>query len=83
MFFEKTAYLVCIVTCLIFTYISLRLLFDAIQMGHFDERSVDMPMWLLYAPMPISFVLVATEFGRYFLGFDRFYVDRTIGQDSV
>jgi C4-dicarboxylate transporter, DctQ subunit len=80
---ERLAYLICVLTCLLFAYISSRLLIDAWNTGLFDERAIDIPMWLLYAPMPISFLLVATEFARYLFGFDRFYVDRTVAQDSV
>lgn len=80
---ERMAYLICVATCLLFTFISTRLLIGAWQTGLFDERAIDIPTWLLYAPMPISFFLVATEFARYLFGYDRFYLDRSTVQDSV
>jgi C4-dicarboxylate transporter DctQ subunit len=80
---EKAAYAVSVATCLAFASISLRLLVAAIQSGQFDERSIDIPGWLLYAPMPISFLLVAFEFMRYLLGYDRFHQDLTVVKDTV
>lgn len=80
---EKLAYIISIVTALVFAYISLRLLLDSIDSGRFDERSVDIPMWLLYAPMPLGFLCVASEFLRYLTGVDRFYRERTEVKDSV
>ncbi|MCC2096086.1 MAG: TRAP transporter small permease [Hyphomicrobiales bacterium] len=80
---EKFAYLISIVMALVFAYISLQLLLDSLDSGRFDERSVDIPMWLLYAPMPIGFFCVASEFARYLFGVDRFYQERTEVKDSV
>ena len=80
---EKFCYLLSIVTCLLFAYIGLDLLLEAIEDGLFDERSVDMPMWSLYAPIPIGFFLTACEFGRCLIGIDRFYLDRTVARDAA
>jgi TRAP-type C4-dicarboxylate transport system permease small subunit len=80
---EKLAYLVCIATCLTFSYIGFGLTVDAIRAGGFEERSVDVPLWINYAPMAPSFLLVALEFGRYLVGVDTMYVDRTRAPDSL
>jgi TRAP-type C4-dicarboxylate transport system permease small subunit len=80
---EKLAYSVCIVTSLIFAYIGWELAAEAFAAGLFDERSIDIPYWLLYLPMPGSFALVAVEFARYLAGVDTMYADRTEVQDSV
>jgi len=80
---EKFVYAVCIVTCLIFAYIGFGLTLDAIRSGGFEERSIDVPLWINYAPMAPAFLLVAIEFGRYMVGMDTLYVDRTEVQDSV
>jgi C4-dicarboxylate transporter DctQ subunit len=80
---EKLAYLVCIVTCLTFSYIGLGLSLDAIRSGGFEERSIDVPLWLNYAPMAPTFLLVALEFGRYLVGLDTMYVDRARAPDSL
>jgi C4-dicarboxylate transporter DctQ subunit len=38
-----------------------------------DERSVDIPYWMLYVLFPPCFLLIAFEFCRYLLGFDSLY----------
>lgn len=80
---EKFAYMVCIISALTFAYIGWGLSIEAIDSGLFEERSIDIPIWLLYIPMPGAFFLVATEFLRYLVGIDTMYVDRTEAQDSV
>lgn len=80
---EKFVYVVCISTCLIFAYIGFGLTVDAVRSGGFEERSIDVPLWLNYAPMAPAFLLVALEFGRYLVGIDTLYVDRTTAKDSV
>lgn len=82
-FADRLAYLISIITSLVFAYISFGLLVDAAQSELFDERSIDIPMWILYLPMPLAFFLVACEFGRYFIGIDTFYAERTKAQDSA
>ena len=42
-----------------------------------DERSIELMLWWLYAPMPICFALVAIEFIRYLVGIDDMYGSRT------
>ena len=80
---EKLVYLICVVVSLVFAWFAGELLLDAVASGQFDERSVDIPTWLLYAPMPFGFGLVAAEFGRYLLGVDTFYLDRREVRDSI
>lgn len=80
---DRLAYLASIATCLLFAYISFGLFVDAFKSGLFDERSIDIPMWLLYLPMPPAFFLAACEFGRYLVGVDTYYADRTKAPDSA
>ena len=80
---EKLVYVICISISLLFAYISGELAFESIESGLFEERSIDIPLWLLYAPMPVCFALVAVEFGRYLLGVDSLYGDRREAKDSV
>jgi C4-dicarboxylate transporter, DctQ subunit len=82
-FLEKFVYLFCVAAPLVFAYFATLLLVDAFQSGMFEERAIDIPLWLLYAPMPIGFALVAVEFARYLFGADRLYEDRTKVRDSV
>jgi len=80
---EKFVYIVCIATCLVFAYIGFGLTLNAIRSGGFEERSIDVPLWINYAPMAPSFLLVALEFGRFLVGIDTMYLDRTKARDSV
>lgn len=79
----KFAYLLSIVVSLVFAWFAVELLVQAVQMGLYDERSIDIPMWLLYLPIPIGFGFVALEFVRYLVGIDTMYTDRTQPRDSV
>jgi len=79
----KVSYSICIVSSLTFSYYSLSLLVTAIVDAQIDTRAVDMPLWTLLVPIPISFVLVAIEFGRYLIGLDSMYGDRSDVKDSV
>jgi len=80
---EKLAYAICVITSLLFAYIGWQLLMEGFELGLFDERSIDIPNWLLYLPMPLCFFLVAVEFSRFLIGPDTMYADRTKVQDSV
>lgn len=79
----KFAYLICIVSSLIFTWYSLQVLITAIADGTLDVRAEDIPLWVLIVPMPFSFTLVAIEFSRYLIGIDTMYSDRTESRDGV
>ena len=70
---EKIVYLVCFVATLAFAVISVGLLMEALESGELDVRGVDIPMWLLFVPLPPGFLLVSTEFLRYLLGVDTMY----------
>jgi TRAP-type C4-dicarboxylate transport system permease small subunit len=80
---ERIVYVICIATALTFAYFATILLAEAIQTGNYEERGIDIPLWLLYLPLPICLVSVAIEFARYLFGSDSFYGDRTKAKDSV
>ena len=48
-----------------------------------DLRTVDMPQWVIYLPMPICFTLVAVEFTRFLLGFDDMYDKKVADREGV
>ncbi len=79
----KIVYFFSICSALTFSYISFGLLAEAIQTQNLDVRGVDMPEWLLYAPLPLCFLLVATEFFRYLIGIDDMYGSRSDVKESV
>jgi C4-dicarboxylate transporter, DctQ subunit len=79
----RFAYLLSILASLVFSYYACVLLVESLQSGLYDERSIDIPMWLLYLPIPIGFGFVSVEFARYLIGLDTMYTDRTKPRDSV
>ncbi len=72
----KIVYFLSVCSALTFSYISFGLLMEAIETQNLDVRGVDMPGWLLIAPMPPCFLLVAIEFFRYLIGIDDMYGSR-------
>ncbi|WP_114965678.1 TRAP transporter small permease [Alkalilacustris brevis] len=64
---ESVIYLIGIAVSGIFVVVSVQIMRDAIARGTFDERSVDLPYWLLYAAFPLCFGLLLIEFARYLL----------------
>lgn len=80
---EKFAYIVCVVTSLIFAYIGFKLTIEAIQSGTIEERSIDVPSWVDYSPVGPVFFILAIEFGRFLIGIDTMYADRTQAKESL
>jgi TRAP-type C4-dicarboxylate transport system permease small subunit len=79
---ETAVYLICLTVACVFAYFGWVLLDEAIRFGFVDERSVDIPFWLLYMLLPGSFGLVALEFLRLLFGPDTLY-DAERAADSV
>ena len=79
----KISYLICVVSSIIFIIYSGDLLIGAIRDGLIDFRAEEIPMWILYFPIPVGFVFVATEFMRYLIGTDSMYGERTDVRDNV
>ncbi len=71
-------YVLCLVACLVLFYYSADLTIVSWQRGEMDIRSYDMPRWMLFACMPVSFLLMAIEFARFLLGYDTLYGDRPV-----
>jgi C4-dicarboxylate transporter, DctQ subunit len=79
----RIAYVICVVSSLIFSYYSLQLLIGAIADNEIDVRAVDMPLWTLLSPLPFCFALVAIEFLRYLVGWDSMYGERIEVKENV
>lgn len=77
------AQLVCVATSLVFSFIGFWLLISAIASPTIDERSIDIPSWVIYVPVGPVFLILAVEFGRCLLGFDTLHADRTKAPDSL
>ncbi len=71
----SVTYVACLATCLVLLYYSVDLTALNWTRGGADIRSFDMPRWALFAPMPLSFAMMAIEFLRYLLGYDSLYRD--------
>ena len=79
----KLSYLGCIVAACVFAWYSWGVLREAVQYGILDIRAEEIPLWYLLLPMPFCFALVAVEFGRYLIGIDTLYGDRTEVRENV
>jgi TRAP-type C4-dicarboxylate transport system permease small subunit len=60
----------CVLTCAVISWFGLEVTLAHYQRQAMDVRSFDLPRWLLTASLPLSFGLMALEFGRFLLGFD-------------
>jgi C4-dicarboxylate transporter, DctQ subunit len=79
----KCVYLVCIFLSLLFVYYGFIEMVGTFQTGEIDIRSIDMPKWILFAPFPIGFSLIAIEFIRYLFGYDTYYSDKIGSSESL
>ncbi len=68
-----TCYFLCMLTCAVICYYAGLVTIESFVRGDYEVRSFDMPRWLLFAIMPLSFFLLTLEFGRYLFGFDSMY----------
>lgn len=61
------------IVCVILAYYATILLLDLIDRGMLDIRSFGTPAWVVIAPIPICFLLMAGEFLRFLFGRDSMY----------
>ena len=69
----KIVYSICIVSSTIYCIHTYQLFQNAWVRELLDLRSIEMPEWLIYLPMPVCFFLVAIEFARFLIGIDDMY----------
>ena len=74
---SKIAYVIVVTGSLMLAWYSLELAIEAYVDEAIDERSIELELWWIYAPMPLGFTLVAIEFIRYLLGLDDMFGSRT------
>ena len=79
----KIVYSICIVSSSIYCYHAAGLVIEAWQRDMIDVRSIDMPQWILFGPMPLCFFFVATEFARYLIGIDDMYSQTILEREDV
>ncbi len=80
---EYITYTGCIVICVLFAWYAADLFIESYQRGETDIRSIEIPRVFLFAPMVVSFVLMAIEFIRYLVGPDSLYTGKIGEQDGV
>ena len=79
----KIAYLACIYLSLLFVYYGYIEMVGTFTAGEVDIRSIDMPKWILFAPFPVGFSLIAIEFCRFLFGYDTYYSDKIGSSESL
>ncbi len=79
----KLVYLLGIIACCIYGYHLVILLIEALQSGELDMRSFEIPIWILFLPMPFCFFMCAIEFVRYLVGIDDMYSQSIEARDNV
>jgi TRAP-type C4-dicarboxylate transport system permease small subunit len=80
---EKLVYVLCILIALVFAYFMLEKFIFHLSSGEYETRSVDMPLWLVFATPTVAFFLIAVEFARYLLGPDSMYSGRVVARDKL
>jgi len=79
----KVVYAICTVAASIYCVHAAGLVMVAWQESMVDVRSIDMPLWTLYFPMPICLLFVALEFARYLIGIDDMYSQSVDEREGV
>ena len=57
--------------------------FTALQSGEIDMRSMEIPIWILFVPMPLCFFMLTIEFIRYLIGIDDMYSQDLVERETV
>ena len=63
----------CALATLIFGTIAFLLLIEKIETGTIDIRGIDFASWIIVAPLPLCYCLVAIEFLRFLFGRDSLF----------
>ena len=53
-----------VLLCLVLSIAALNMAVESFSRGDVDVRSIDLPRWLLFAPLALGFLLLAAEFLR-------------------
>lgn len=73
LFLRRSIYALCILVCLGVAYYGAVAGLDYWTRGEQDIRSIVIPKWVIYAPLPVGFLLCAIEFSRFLFGGDDMY----------
>ena len=66
-FADKLILIICILVSVSISILALLLAIEAWQLAEIEIRSLNMPRWLLFAPLSAGFALMSTEFLRLLL----------------
>jgi len=72
-YLDKAILIFCSVVATVIGTIALILLMESLGTGEIEIRSLDMPRWLLFAPLAIGFFLMALEFVRLLINSDSIF----------
>lgn len=74
---ERAICVFCIVASLVVAWFAFDVAWDTFSRGELDIRSVTFPRWVLFAPMPVAFILIAAEFLRILIRGEALHRPRT------
>ena len=80
---DRFILILCILVALIVAFTALLLLIEAWQRGEIEVRSLDAPRWILFAPLCVGFLLMATEFLRLLLRQESWFESAADHPDSL
>jgi len=76
---EGAIYVLCAGIAFAIALIAATLMVESWALGDVEQRSIDVPRWLLFLPLAVGFAGVAIEFVRFPLTRTSFYADDTSG----
>ena len=80
---ERLIYVAGIAICLLLAYVSLDVVISEYVRGFEDIRSFPMPGWIVTAPVPLAFFLLAVEFARFLFGPDSMLSENRAGAEGL
>lgn len=69
----KMVYAVAFAVAMLFAWLSVELLIEAIVTERVDLRGIDIPLWLQYLPLPVGFAMIGLEFLPFLFGLRSYY----------
>ena len=80
---ERLVYVAGIAICSLLAYYSFSVVVSEYIRGFEDIRSFAMPGWIVTAPVPLAFFLLAIEFARFLFGSDSMLAEDEAGAGSL
>lgn len=80
---ENGGYIAGVIVCIILAYVSLTVAVNEFERGIVDIRSFRTPFWIVTAPVPFSFTLLAIQFLRFLFGTDSMFESDRQGTEGL